>query len=101
MMKRFSQTGKELRCDFDTGNRDYTVLDVDDCRDISSNFPRVMRRGRHLGWVYHFYPCRMKVGITDGEKGRCLSKIVEGVGDWNTLYRNPCKIVNPIRIKLR
>jgi len=56
--KVFSE-GKRVRCDFDTGNPDHTVFDTEDCREISSNFPRIMRRGRHLGWVYHFYPCRI------------------------------------------
>ncbi|MBC8229175.1 hypothetical protein H8E77_06475 [bacterium] len=57
----------------------------------------VVRRGLHLGWIYHFYPCLMKIGITDGEKRRCLEKFVEGVEDWNNLSRNPYKIVNPKR----
>jgi len=44
--------------------------------------------------VYTVFENLMKVGITDAEKGRCLSKMVEGIEDWNTLYRNPYKIVN-------
>ncbi len=73
--KRVLSEGRRVRCDFDTGNPDYTVLDANACRNISREFPRVRRRGHHLGWIYRFYPCRVKIGITDGEKGRCLSKI--------------------------
>jgi len=94
--KVFSE-GSPINCDFDTGNPDYTVLDAETCRNVSRAFPRIIRVGSHLGRIYRFYPCMMNIGVTDGEKGRCLSKIVEGIEDWSDINRNPYKIVNSDR----
>ena len=95
--KRVFSDGRKVRCDFDTGNPDYTVFDANICKDVSGEYPMVVRRGLHPGWIYNFYSCLMKVGIKDGEKSRCLEKVVEGVEDWSNPNRNPYKIVNPNR----
>ncbi|MEM2051136.1 MAG: hypothetical protein QXY99_07640 [Thermoproteota archaeon] len=88
--------GVKIDCDFDTGNPEYVVIDERICRTIEGESRR--RRVReHLGVPYTFFPCSMKVGVTDGEKGRCLEKVVECVENWDDLEKNPYKIANPKR----
>ncbi|MGB9717397.1 MAG: hypothetical protein ACPL4E_03005 [Thermoproteota archaeon] len=39
----------------------------------------------------------MKLGIWNGQRGRCLSKIVGGVDNWDDVRLNPYKLANPRR----
>jgi hypothetical protein len=54
---------------------------------------RISKKGRR----YFYFPRMMKVGITDRRRNRCLSKIVEGVDNWNKVELNPYKLANTNR----
>jgi hypothetical protein len=90
------EKGIKVRSDFDTGNPEYTVLDEKTCRRMESEIP-LRRVGYHLGRRYFYFPRMMKVGITDRRRNRCLSKIVEGVDNWNNVELNPYRLANPNR----
>lgn len=88
--------GVKVNCDFDTGNPEYTVLSEEVCGSIAQETV-IGRMGYHLGMPYLYYPRRMRVGVTDGEQGRCIDKIVEGVDNWHDAELNPYRIANPRR----
>lgn len=39
----------------------------------------------------------MKIGVHDGERGVCLTKLIEGVVSWDDRSRNPYRIPSPNR----
>lgn len=90
------EKGIKVRSDFDTGNPEYTVLNEEVCRNTVREIP-IRRMGYHLGMPYTYYPRRMKIGITDEKRNRCLGKIIEGVDNWDDVRLNPYKIANPNR----
>jgi len=90
------ENGGKVASDFDTGNPVYVVLDENLCRRIVEAPERILRSS-HLGQVYFSYLRNMKVGLKDNKQGRCMEKIVEGVGDWDDVEWNPYKLANPDR----
>jgi hypothetical protein len=94
--RRVFREGRQITCDFDTGNPQYTVLDEAICRALTGIMPR-SRGGQHLGGVYRYRPRLMKVGVADRKEQRCLTKVVRGVEDWDDPIRNPYKLANPGR----
>ncbi|MEM0172256.1 MAG: hypothetical protein QXV57_06825 [Thermoproteota archaeon] len=88
--------GVKVRSDFDTGNPEYAVFNEAYCRRILEEADGI-GYGQHLGRGYSYYFRSMKIGIRDGEKGRCLTKIVEGVDNWSDIRLNPYIIANPNR----
>lgn len=88
--------GVKILSDFDTGNPRYSVFDEEICQTIAGNSEKVGFR-RHLGHEYVCYLRQMKLGVTDGQQGRCLQKTVEGISDWEDASLNPYKLANPYR----
>lgn len=91
------RNGVKILCDFDTGNPRYSVFNEEICQTIAGDPEKVDFR-RHLGYEYVCYLRQMKIGVTDGQQGRCLQKTVEGISDWEDVNLNPYKFANPYRM---